>query len=77
MATLSFKVSNEEARLIRALARAEKTTTSAFIRKRALGTPAKRKAKLIKDPVSGLTVDAGSGRKVTQAEIATLLADFP
>ncbi|WP_404422298.1 plasmid mobilization protein [Nibricoccus sp. IMCC34717] len=77
MATLSFKVSPDEARRIKALARAENSTTSAFLRKRALGPQGRRSAKLVRDPVSGLIVDAGVGRKITSEEIKAALADFP
>jgi hypothetical protein len=80
MPTLTFKVSDDEARLLRARARAEKTTLSAFLRARVLdATPARRKIVMRKHPVSGLPYDAGAGKRavVTRAAVKALLADFP
>jgi hypothetical protein len=82
MPTLTFKVSEAEARTIRARARAAKANVSAFLRISALGAPvAKRPRKLAmrKHPISGLPYDA-SGAKlpvVTNEEVRALLADFP
>ncbi len=36
-----------------------------------------RRMQLKRHPVSGLSYNAASGRKVTQTEIAAALADFP
>lgn len=79
MPTLTFKVSPAEARRIRAKARAEKCTLSAFLRTRVLETNPVRRRKIIikKHPVSGLRYDATPGQAVTQAEIDACLADFP
>ncbi len=80
MPTLTFKVSNEEARLIRAKARSEKSTLSAFLRTRVLDAkPVRRKVVARKHPVSGLPYDAGGLGEpvVTRDAIKTLLADFP
>jgi len=79
MPTLTFKVSPEEARAIRAKARAEKRTLSAFLRTRVLENKPARPRKLVvkKHPESGLRYDATPGRPVTQAEIDACLADFP
>ena len=79
MPTLSFKVSPEEARAIRQKARAQRTTLSRYLRQSALGDIPVRKRRIIlkKHPVSGLTVDAGPGPAVMQAEIDVALADFP
>lgn len=81
MPAITFKVSPAEARQIRARARAEKTTLSAFVRSRALETPPPRRRKLSikKHPVSGLPYDAsGQGEPVvTREQIAATLADFP
>lgn len=80
MPTLTFKVSDDEARLLRARARAEKTTLSAFLRARVLdAAPARRKIVMRKHPVSGLPCDAGAGKRavVTRDAVKALLADFP
>lgn len=80
MPTLTFKVSEAEARTIRA--RAAKANVSTFLRTSALGAPVAenpRKLAMRKHPVSGLPYDA-SGAKlpvVTNEEVRTLLADFP
>ena len=81
MPTLTFKVSPEEARIIRAKARAEKSTVSAFLRTRVLDAkPAKARRRVIKrHPVSGLLYDATDegGPIVTHEQIKAALADFP
>lgn len=81
MPTLTFKVSAEEARLIRARARDEKRTLSALLRSAVLPVPPTRRPRIIvkKHPVSGLPYDAGGkGRPhVTHEQIKALLADFP
>ncbi len=79
MATLSFKVTTEEARLIRRHAQREKATISAYLRKRALGPDPQGQPAAVLRPhaVSGLTVDAGAGPSVSQDEIDAALADFP
>ena len=81
MPTFTFKVSDEEARLIRARARTEKRTLSALLRSAVLPTTPARIPRIIvkKHPVSGLPYDAGGkGRpQVTDEQIKALLADFP
>ena len=81
MPTLMFKVSPAEAREIRAKARAEKATVSAFLRTRVLDQEPARRPKLAikKPPVSGLPYNAaGRGLPlVTHAQIKEILADFP
>lgn len=79
MPTLTFRVSPEEARTIRARARAEKASVSAFLRTRVLDqkAPRQRRLSLKKHPVSGLYFNATSGRPVAQAEIDAALAEFP
>ena len=81
MPTLTFKVSPTEARSIRAKARAERATVSAFLRTRVLEPEPARPSKLVikKHPVSGLPYNsAGRGLPlVTHAQIKELLAGFP
>ena len=81
MPTLTFKVSPAEAREIRAKARAEKASVSAFLRARVLEPEPVRPPKLVikKHPVSGLPYNAaGRGLPlVTHAQIKDILADFP
>lgn len=79
MPTLTFKVSPAEARKIRAQARQQKATLSAYLRKLALPEepPAERKIVMKIHPVSGLPYNAAPGRPVTQAEIHAALVDFP
>lgn len=78
MPVISFKVSAEEARRIRARARAEKTTVSAFLRKSALGLEtAHAEINRRSHPVSGLPHNAAKGRVATEEEIRAALADFP
>jgi hypothetical protein len=81
MPTLTFKVSPEEARAIRAKARAAKSNVSAFVRSRVLDpTPERPRKRIIKKhPVSGLYYDATDegGPTVSLEEIKAALADFP
>lgn len=81
MPTLTFKVSPDEAREIRAKALAEKSTVSAFLRARVLNArPARPRRRIIrKHPVSGLPYDATDegGPTVTREQIKAALADFP
>jgi len=81
MVAITCKVSPEEARAIRAAARASHKNVSAFIRSKVIETPAKRpRRRIIKiHPVSGLPCDATDegARTVTLKEIKAALADFP
>ncbi len=79
MPTLTFKVSPEEARAIRARATAEKASVSAFLRRRVLDQKPTQPRQLIlkKHPVSGLSFNATPGRPITQEEIDATLAEFP
>jgi hypothetical protein len=79
MPTLTFKVTDAEARAIRVKARAAKAkSVSSFLRSAVLGAdsgaiPVARRL----HPVSGLPYNATPGRKVTAEEISDALADFP
>jgi hypothetical protein len=80
MPVLTFKVSDPEARIIRAKARARRTSLSAYLRDAALGRDRKGKPSRIvrrRHPVSGLTFNAAPGRTATPDEIRAALADFP
>jgi hypothetical protein len=80
MPVLSFKVDPAAARRIRANARADKTSVSAYLRRVALGEGQSKPLKIVRGlhPLSGLPYNAGSiGRKVTNEEIRAALADFP
>lgn len=80
MPVLTFKVSDPEARLIRAKARTNKTSLSAYLRRSALGQGGgARRTKIVRrrHPISGLTYNAAPGRTVTLDEIRAALADFP
>ncbi len=79
MPVISFKVSDAEARLIRAKARAvNAASVSEFIRSAALGER-QVKAKMVRriHPVSGLPYNAAPGPVVTDDVIRAALADFP
>lgn len=80
MPVLTFKVSDPEARIIRARARAERTTVSAFLRRAALGERDRASgAKIVRrrHPVSGLSYNAAESQPVSADEIRAALADFP
>ena len=80
MPVLTFKVSTLEARIIRGKARAIRSSLSAYLRRAALGQDGRAKrARIVhrRHPVSGLPYNAAAGRRVTEEEIRTALADFP
>ena len=83
MATLSFKVSAEEAARIRRRARQERRTVSEYLRRRAVGDPATPGSA----PGYRITTSRGTGLpvmigptgipQVSAGDIRALLADFP
>lgn len=79
MPTLTFKVSIEEDRRIRARAKANAKSVSEYLRRAALPAQKKSRRKLVlkKHRVSGMLYDATPGPPVTQASIDAALADFP
>ena len=80
MPVFSFKVDSQSAERIRAKARSEKSSLSAFLRKAALGADPSKSAKIVhrKHSVSGLPFNAaGVALRVTDEEIRASLADFP
>ena len=80
MPTITFKVSVQEARKIRARAKAEKSpSVSDFLRKVALNekpSPRQRRV-MMKDPLTSFMVDVTPGPMVTAEEVKAALADFP
>jgi hypothetical protein len=78
MPVLTFKVSAEDAAVIRSRARALRKTVSAYLREKAVGgAPAIAKVLTKKHTDSGLSYNAAGIRTVTEREIADALADFP
>ena len=81
MVAITFKVSPDEARKIRAAARAAHRTVSAHIRSALLPSAPSRRPRLVlrKHPVSGLPYNAAGKNlpSVSLADIKTALADFP
>ena len=80
MPVLTFKVSDLEARIIRAKARARRTSLSAYLRRAALEQNGEAGPATIirrRHPESGLSYNAKRGRAVTAEEIRAALADFP
>jgi hypothetical protein len=80
MATLTFKVTDQEARLIRSRARKERVTVSEYLRRRARLSlaPGRRPAK-VRCPHTGAMVFAPPHREppLTTDAIRELLSDFP
>ena len=80
MVTISFKVSEEEARLIRSRARKEGVTVSEYLRRRAR-VPASglRKPRLVRCRHTGATIFAAPDGEppLTTEGVRELLADFP
>ena len=80
MPTLTFKVSLDEARRIRALAKQRKTTLSDYVRKSVLRMRKSRgKSRIIIDPITGFPVLKGpaGATPLTSAHVREMLADFP
>lgn len=80
MATLTFKVTNEEARVIRSRARRERVTVSEYLRRRArLSLAPARKAAKVRCPHTGAMIFASPGNQppLTTDAVRELLSDFP
>ena len=81
MVAITFKVSPEEARRIRAAARSAQRTVSAHIRFALLPPALARRPRLVlrKHPVSGLPYNAAGKNlpNVSLADIKAALSDFP
>lgn len=77
--TITFKVSDDEARLIRTQAKKENNTLSEYMRRRAF-LPAEIKAKLVrlKCPLTGITVLSSPNQPPLNTEtVRELLSNFP
>lgn len=80
MATISFKVSGEEARLIRARARSDGVSVSEYLRRRArLAMPPPSSPRLVRCPHTGTMIFAALDDlpPLTTEAVRELLADFP
>ena len=80
MPTLTFKVTNEEARLIRSRARRERVTVSEYLRRRAsLSLAPARKPAKVRCPHTSAMVFAppDSQPPLTTDAVRELLLDFP
>lgn len=80
MPTITFKVSDEEARLIRARARMERVTVSEYLRRRASLSPAPAAAPAkVRCPHTGAMIFAAPDDQppLTTDAVRALLSDFP
>jgi hypothetical protein len=80
MPTITFKVTEEEARLIRSRARKEGVTVSEYLRLRASAPPrSARKPGRIRCPLTGALIFAAPEGQppLTTASVREMLADFP
>ena len=80
MATLTFKVTDDEARLIRARARKERVTVSAYLRRQAsLALAPARKPAKVRCPHTGAMIFAAPDDQLplTTDAVREMLADFP
>jgi hypothetical protein len=80
MQTISFKVTDEEARLIRSWAGKEGVSVSEYLRRRAsIAVPASGKPKRIRCPHTGARIFAASENlpPLTTEAVKEFLSDFP
>jgi hypothetical protein len=81
MATLTFKVTDREARLIRSRARRERVTVSEYLRRRASISfaPAPTKPAKVRCPYTGAMIFASPDDQppLTTDAVRELLSDFP
>ena len=80
MATITFKVSEDEAQRIRALARKEGITVSEFLRRRATFViPEPRKPRRVRCKHTGAMIFSPTGNEppLTTETVRELLSDFP
>jgi len=80
MATITFKVTEEEARLIRSRARKERVSVSEYLRRRAsIVESASRKPRRVRCPLTGAMIFAAPDNQppLTTEAVRELLSDFP
>jgi hypothetical protein len=81
MKTMSFRVSDDEARLIRSLARREKLTLSDYLRRRATGAGDTRSGSVRRTrcKYTGAKIFAASPQfpSLSTESVREMLADFP
>lgn len=79
MTTLTFKVREEEAALIRRQAKAAGITVSEFLRRKALPSEASKPRELVKCKYTGAMVFKGhpDDLPLTNESVKEMLADFP
>ncbi len=81
MPTISFKISTDGARRLRAAARGAKLTTSEFVRQKVSPPPKKKKSKPIlkRCPYTGAMIFAARPDlpPLTTESVREMLADFP
>ncbi|MFZ4774103.1 MAG: plasmid mobilization protein [Terrimicrobiaceae bacterium] len=79
MKTITFKVTDDEARRIRQFARRERLSLSAYLRSRAAGTPAGSTIKKVRCRLTGAQIFAASpgAAPLTTESVREMLADFP
>lgn len=77
--TISFKVSEDEARRIRLLARRERLSVSEFLRRRAMGTARVEEPGKVRCEHTGAEIFAplAGQSPLTTAEVKEILADYP
>ena len=78
--TITFKVSDDEARVIRSLAKAERTSLSEYLRRRATGsaTPAEKPRRVRCEFTGAMIFDASPGlAPLTTKTVREMLVDFP
>ena len=80
MTTITFKVTDEEARMIRARAKTERLSVSEYLRRRAsVPMPAARKLRRVRCAHTGAMIFAATddGTPLTTELVRELLTDFP
>jgi hypothetical protein len=77
--TISFKVSDDEARRIRSLAKREQLSVSEYLRRRAVGSAPQSEVAKIRCEFTGAEIFAAPGGEapLSVQETRRLLADFP
>ena len=79
MKTISFKVTDEEARIIRGTARNEKMSVSEFLRQRAAGKGTRSKVEKVRCRFKGAEILApvAIAQPFTTESVREMLAEFP